>query len=708
MSTTIEPIEWIESAASTAAFERAADAILTLDDRRRDELRLSLEREARAEPPPRREPGVWKISRDASGEVRWDVRSGVPLRERHSWKAVPLSSRKGVGVKRVVLLGSSSAASFGYCETFSLAHAIERKLNAAAGTERFEVIDLACVNALWTHGTDMLRQAASLDPDVAIFYCGNNEAKSLLGRLQAGQLRGLPSAADATFSETFAMPERSALLHRCLEELVDALATQTVEEARRLGMDVAFLIPEYNLRDWQGLERIPVHLSGPSLQEWGTAVTAGKDALTRGDASEALQQFDRAIALDGAFCQRPLFGRARALTALGAPAREQTHAYTAARDAGIGLFLRGTPQVTQGVIETLRTRLDALNAPYVDLPELLAGAAGDGGVGRAFFLDYCHLTAEGIDLAATELARVVFERATGGAADDAQRAALQSAVRPEPREEALACWVAAIHNHHYGQSREIIGYWLRRALETWPPIERLCRFLADALCTPFRERFTVEAFRREGLIDLMGERHFFFFAKFFYHARFDHALASLIDELTTGPDEGALVRRTAGSLRALDGNLYSLFFMDMRNGFVTSDRTAPRGGWERPCLDLDASEPESLIEFPADGGEEARLLLELSGPPDAGGSCTVALNGREILSCAVTGDWRRHAATIAAGVLRPGLNELRFRWSHLAGVADRDLPAHRRRYVAQFGHYPVAARIHRLKISRPETESPAC
>jgi hypothetical protein len=70
-----------------------------------------------------------------------------------------------------------------------------------------------------------------------------------------------------------------------------------------------------------------------------------------------------------------------------------------------------------------------------------------------FFLDYCHLTWEGIDCRAREIGRVVLEETcTGKQIHDPDLDALAVPTRPDAKSEAMAASVAAITNYHFGQS----------------------------------------------------------------------------------------------------------------------------------------------------------------------------------------------------------------------------------------------------------------
>jgi len=175
----------------------------------------------------------------------------------------------------------------------------------------------------------------------------------------------------------------------------------------------------------------------------------------------------------------------------------------------------------------------------------------------------------------------------------------------------------------------------------------------------------------------------------------------------------ALVERSSERYPIWKANRIHLFF-DMRQGFVTIHRTWPHKGRERLWLGVDASEPVSRVDFPSDGGGKALLTLELSGPPRAAGRlCRVLLNHTEIFSFEVHSRWRRHEVPIPAGILRNGINHLSFHWSTMTGLGDLDSPTSWRRYINQYGYYPVAARIHALRIQQqqptvqPEINEPA-
>ena len=309
--------------------------------------------------------GPWDIHTAANGTVTWTVREETTLRERHSWCVKPLSSERAARSLRVVLLGSSAAASFGYWGEFSLATAIERKLQAAWPDRAIDVIDLACVNATWPSILETMRSAATLKPDIAVVYCGNNEAKTLEVRLNDA-LRPLHAAYSARWiCDTPRIEDYPALLHACLDEHAATMSRATADCAREAGVKLVFVVPEFNLADWRPRERVPFHLSSAELQRWFDTVVAAERALGAGNANEALDGFESAIHTDGGLSRRSQWGKGQALLALGRIA-DARHALIQSRDAGVGAFADGIPQITHGMIEAMRRTFAELGIACVD------------------------------------------------------------------------------------------------------------------------------------------------------------------------------------------------------------------------------------------------------------------------------------------------------------------------------------------------------
>lgn len=281
--------------------------------------------------------GPWRIEQTADG-FRWDVVDEWKLQiwERFQWRPRPLTSKKKKGVARILLIGESAAGSFGYGEDYNLGACIEGCLNAAAGATRFEVVDLTCVNASWGgQCLEAVRHGMTLDPDLVIVYCGNNESKAIVANLKPGLVTENPYAHDARWSFDQADPAKTVeALNRCLEFHIKNLVIQTVHTCRASGVPVGFVVPEFNLGDWRPVEKLPYHLPNDKMGGWWEAIRAADEQLTAGKADAALKGYRRAIDIDGGMCQRSQFGAGRALLSLGRAADAYPYLLRA-RDAGL-------------------------------------------------------------------------------------------------------------------------------------------------------------------------------------------------------------------------------------------------------------------------------------------------------------------------------------------------------------------------------------
>jgi hypothetical protein len=80
-------------------------------------------------------------------------------------------------------------------------------------------------------------------------------------------------------------------------------------------------------------------------------------------------------------------------------------------------------------------------------------------------------------------------------------------------------------------------------------------------------------------------------------------------------------------------------------------------------------------------------------------SCDVSVNGALMAQFALQRSWQRQQIAIASGILRNGINEIKFDWSKLSTLSDVVEPHLRERFMSRLGPYPAAARIHGLRLS---------
>ena len=196
---------------------------------------------------------------------------------------------------------------------------------------------------------------------------------------------------------------------------------------------------------------------------------------------------------------------ARAAAAAGATAVATGH-LEAARDAAISeidathyplLAFLAAPQADSAARRVLAAAARRHGFAAVDLREVFATATGSPLPGRRLFLDYCHLTAEGIHLAMAAVAGELLRQAGAPAAERGWRRL--AAELPPPwtgvpphraaAAEATARLGAAVHTAHrhlpVGDRRELLDHWCAAALDRDPDGAAAAMLdLADARTAP--------------------------------------------------------------------------------------------------------------------------------------------------------------------------------------------------------------------------------
>ena len=337
-------------------------------------------------------------------------------------RVIPLRSP---APRRVVLLGESAAAGYLLAPHLTPAKALQALLGPAV-----DVVDLARTNERLGGLVATAEAALQLAPDVIVVFAGNNwnlletprmspffpEEEARRGYAAALEVGGLLGPAQAAWSAL------AGAARRALARLAG------------LGPRLVVVVPEVNLLDW------PARQPAPWLPGEGTA--AWHRALAAGDAEATLR-------LDGGSTPTGFALLGRRLMAAGDTARAEVALRAAAdSDRYASMACLSAPRAGPSVQALLRS---AAGAEVVDLPAIFRAATG-ALPGRRLFLDYCHLTPEGVWLAAAAIAGQL------GWGQPGARAVLS------PEAAVAACVGAAAHGVHRGLEGPLVGWWLERAL----------------------------------------------------------------------------------------------------------------------------------------------------------------------------------------------------------------------------------------------------
>jgi hypothetical protein len=592
---------------------------------------------------------------------------------------------------RVVFFGESVAAGYLYAPHLTPAGVLETQLRAAGGSSNFEVIDLARTNETLAGLLATVRASLQINPDVLVLFAGNNW--NLLETPEISPYAPTAAArreiAAALRAEGLAGPVR--LARERLRTIAEAVFAEIALMARAVGIPVVVVVPEVNLADWEnrqpvawGAEKrphprplsrlLPTPPPGEgSTARWHPLYREAVAALEEGDADAAENSARAMLELDGGSCPTAWRLIARARLALG----DEAGAATAARaevDAAAypGLAFLGAPQAGTAVQDLLRELSRRHGFFRIDLPEIFAEHISSPLPGRRLFLDYCHLTAEGMRVAMAAVAATVLD--LSGMVEDAPAwrdlVALGSA--PSPEAEATACLGAAIHSAHrlltVGSKVPLLRHWCAAALDASPGIAATLLDLVEARSAPCPAVLTAAQQRNAASPYRLLLQHGW---------QWDHLDADVITairgilkdwDMTAEIDRRLLAFRAVPAA-GIDLAAPPFFFLwEPLERFYPEvmrldDRTAPaylRCPW-----------PETSFALLTEGDRDLAIepTLRLPPPPalasdtaERTGEVRVTVNGQPVGSIPATARWSRSALRIPAENLVAGLNRLTLLW----------------------------------------------
>lgn len=430
---------------------------------------------------------IWQ-PQDRDGETVW-IRPDPRLLGDHFAATKVLHRKKSELPLRVGFFGESVAAGYLYAPHVTPARVLESHLQTIGGAANFEVVDLARTNETLPSLAETVRTTLQIQPDILVLFIGNNwnllempeispYAPSVTARQRYGQ----------ALRDGIAGPVR--LAKERLRAVAEANLGAIAEIAGLIHVPVVVVIPEVNLADWE-TRQPPVWLEGDGTARWHALYAEAVERLGREDFSGALATAEELKELDGGACSSTWRLLARAEIGLGdfAAARRSCRAEIDAAPYAT-LATLSAPQITNLARELLREAARRHGFFAVDLQEIFAADTSSHLPDRRLFLDYCHLTLEGIQVAMAAVAAEVLN--LSGMIEETQewKALLPHLPAPaiSPEAEATAHFGAAIHTAHRLLSTSakgpILEHWCEAALDASPGIEAAMLDLIAARCAP--------------------------------------------------------------------------------------------------------------------------------------------------------------------------------------------------------------------------------
>jgi hypothetical protein len=369
--------------------------------------------------------------------------------------------------RRVVLVGESVARGYLYDPEFTPASALEGMLRSHLGTAEIDVVDLARSSLTMQPLKTLIGQSLALLPDVIVIFAGNNWHFHLNDS-------HIPYV-DSLLRKD-GVPGMKSFIDGCAERAVTQLITETNTLLQGPKITVIWVVPEFNLDDWKDPVSNAPLLSGQYNKQWRDLDGRASRAFGESDFILAEKFAREMVELDGGTNAVPLRVLAECCR-LNADLQGTRRYLEMCRDAeGWDPSFMYSPRTSSSIQKALRGAASVAKNVVVDLPDLFDRFLNGGLPNRRLFLDYCHLTAEGINVAMAAVASKVLMALAGRAVpiEDLQ----SKSFSPSREVEGKASFLAAVHNAHYYQSYDLAHYWCARALEFWPEsAEVMARFV---------------------------------------------------------------------------------------------------------------------------------------------------------------------------------------------------------------------------------------
>lgn len=604
--------------------------------------------------------GIWE--RESRNGETYFVRRRDKVQEWNYWANLGRIEPKG-SRRRVVWIGESAARGYLYDPLFTPAMALQAILEGRMG-EGVEVIDLARTD-LGLEVGELAKSALLLEPDAVVIFSGNN------WHVSAPPLSGL-AVVDAVLRE-----EGIAGLKRSAEEQLAAQVRGMVREVssvyRDRGIPLVWLVPEFNLGDWRDPFTNAPHLPGTANREWLACWQAARQAFDAGDLEQAGEQARRMVEIDQGVCVAGLYMLAECSLRSGKAGGEEAarRSLERARDAVIWDLSRNIAPRAYGVAqEALRSEAAAQGSIVVDLPQVFREHLGEAIPDRRMFLDYCHLTAAGIRVAMAAAAAPVLRALSEGGAEIPWRDLVDERIAPSREVEAHAAFLAAVHNAHWWQSREVVRHYCSVAAQASPAIvEVMARFIEiQTRRTPMLMSQAAEE------IAALASRQLQYYLLRYNYQQLDRVLIDAITdallEIGVDPRERlAELRREEHSLSGVRGGE-----VDLLDYYYSSAALQPQEAmWVLP-REVSVREKrsdfyraywiDSRFLFIGEAGRPVRLGLtcRLPGPAPVRGDVVLALNDRPQARIEIGGAWETWDVVVPGEAVKEGLNEVSVRW----------------------------------------------
>ncbi|HEY2963725.1 MAG TPA: SGNH/GDSL hydrolase family protein [Pyrinomonadaceae bacterium] len=599
--------------------------------------------------------GIWE-RRTENGKTSF-VRRLENMEEWHFWANVGRIEAKGAKL-RVLFIGESVARGYLYDPGFTPALALQMILDEQFGKDQVEVIDLARTNLAY-EVRELSLAALQLEPDIAIIFAGNNW----------GAKTSLPTFIDIADVDkaisTDGMAGVKRLCDQYISRTVRSMVSEIASEYKRSGIPLVWIVPEFNLADWREPFTNAPYLPDNQNREWITLIKEARRAFNDGDMVNAEKFASKVVEIDQGTCAAGYYILADCRRLANDTESEKKY-LELARDAQTWdssiMYIPKPSAISQQI---LREELPKHDCQIVDLPALFKEYLKGEIPGMRIFLDYCHMTTEGIQLAMGAAASCVLRALKG--TEQPWYTLVGEHIAPSSEVEAEASFLAAIHDAHRYQGYEMVQHFCARAVKHSPHVaELMLNYIELQVLNKAPLRMSEAELRIFRLGSALVNRYLFPNNDKRLDKLLLTAIVNALEESGIAAQERLeQLYREEHSTRVGETNLLHPYY------YLSAGQPHEFEAlmWPLARVDYDpryyrAYWPDSKFVFVGEAGYPVSLSLTCRMPRLSlnEGKIQVECNGKPQVEIAITREWSSWNITVPGEAVYDGVNELEVHW----------------------------------------------
>jgi hypothetical protein len=563
--------------------------------------------------------------------------------------------------KRVVLLGESVARGFLLDPEYTPAMVLDKLVNANSSHDKFDIVDLAETNLTMRGIRNRFIQCLALQPDLVVFLAGNNWYQDFLDEIVANEETFKPI--NDALKNIDNIGDIKPHLEKVLQDLVIDFLTFVSQKMKEHTITVIMAIPEFNLVDFRSSpgERRMTYLSGDKMRRWSEAREKAQVARLRSDLEQVEIYAQEMIDVDSSHpLGYEMLGDVKMAHKEYDAAREL---FELGRDTAFFCRSNAKPRMFQITRRTILEHAPKLGIQVLDIAAVFKLHLNGKVPGKDLFLDYCHFTVEGIQVAMEPLADQVLAL-TG---NQGKRALQASDIKPSKHVVALGYLFASIHNAHWGQSYDLYKYYCQRALEASKEIAKTMVYYCDMMSRKVSNNLT-----RSLEMIVVGNTQIDRYGHALIHANdFKMMEIDLVNAMVNALAlRGIDLVKFVAELRKKEHGVGAKTIDLLKKFYYATSFDAFLGS--RPAF-FEARDTQSTFFLVADKGISVDLFISFRVPSAewVGSEVEFWVNGVKFASLPAASTWNNHELTIPGKQCKDGVNELVISWPVPKTVAKK-------------------------------------